>query len=131
MRGQSLVELALVLPVLVLLAIGTAAAVRVADARAGLDAATAAAAAAAARQPDAAGAASAGSLRFEAVAGAYPLTRPTLSLELGGFGRGGSVLAQADASVDLSWAPFPGLPGSLPLHSAATAAIEPWRSREG
>jgi Flp pilus assembly protein TadG len=128
-RGQSLVELALTLPVVLLLALGTAAAVRVADARSGLDAATAAAAAAAARQPDVALASAAARGRFQAVAAAYPLRGPALSFDGGAFDRGGSVLVHGEADVDLTWAPFPGLPAALHLTSTATAAIEPWRSR--
>jgi Flp pilus assembly protein TadG len=50
--GQALVELALCAPVVVFLALGTAAVVQVEDAAAGLDAATHAAATAAARAPD-------------------------------------------------------------------------------
>jgi Flp pilus assembly protein TadG len=128
-RGQALVELAITVPVLLLLTAGTVAVIRIADARSGLDAATAAAAAAAARQPDAAGASKAARDRFAQVAAAYPLNAPALTLQLGTFGRGGSVDATGRAGVDLSWAPFPGLPARLPLTARASAKIESWRSR--
>jgi Flp pilus assembly protein TadG len=129
MRGQALLELALSIPVLLLLSVGTVAVIRVADARSGLDAATAAAAATAARQADAVAAGAAARDRFTQLAAGYPLQSPSLTLDLGAFGRGCSVRATAQAGVDLSWAPFPGLPATISLRAAATATVEPWRSR--
>jgi hypothetical protein len=129
MSGQSLLELALALPILLLLSVGTVAVVRVADARSGLDAATSAAAAVAARQPDPASASAAAGRTFATLATAYPLRSPRLTLRLGSFSRGSSLEAAGVAAVDLSWAPFPGLPGELPLEAKASALIEPWRSR--
>ena len=129
MKGQSLVELALSLPALLLLGLGTVVVVRLADARSGLDAATAAAAAAAARQPDLASADRAADERFNALSHAYPLAASHLTVRLGGYNRGGTAEVVSSAQVDLSWAPFPGLPRMLTLQSQATVIIEPWRSR--
>ncbi|HLQ61743.1 MAG TPA: TadE/TadG family type IV pilus assembly protein [Candidatus Acidoferrales bacterium] len=120
--GQSLLELAICLPILLLLALGTVEVVRVADVRSGLDAATAAAAAAAARASDAGAAAQAGQARFREVLAGYPAESPALSLDLGGFGRGAVLTATGSAAA-------PGLPGSLRLTAVARAVVEPWRSR--
>ena len=68
-RGQSLVELAVALPAVLMLALGSAALLRLVDARSGLDGATAAAVADAARPSDAAAAGICGSRRFAAVVG--------------------------------------------------------------
>lgn len=128
LRGQSMVELALCAPILMLLALGAAAAVQVADASAGLDAATHAAAAAAVRAPDAAGAQSAAEQRFESMIAAYPLRSAVLHLTLGGFGRADQVVATASGSVDITWAAF-FLPGSVALKSAVVLYLDPWRTR--
>lgn len=127
--GQAIVELALVLPPLLALALGTVEAARVADAREGLDSATAAAATAAARAPDAASAASSATGAFTATVAAYPLENPSLSLDLGSFSRGASATASGTATVRLDFLPVPGLPARLPLTATTTARIEAWRSR--
>ncbi|HXI95084.1 MAG TPA: TadE/TadG family type IV pilus assembly protein, partial [Candidatus Acidoferrum sp.] len=75
-RGQSLVELAVCAPLIVLLTLGTAAAVQVVDASAGLQAATQAAAAEASRAPDAATAERTALARFEVMVADYPLRSP-------------------------------------------------------
>ena len=128
-RGQALVELAVTMPVLLLLVFGGAALARLADARAGLDAATAAALSEAVRAPDPAAAEAAGGLRFGALVAPYPLDAPSLALDLGDFRRGATATAVASASVDLAFAPVPGIPRKVVLHSSASARIEPWRSR--
>ena len=78
-RGQALAEVALCLPIVLTLALGSVAVARVADARGGLDAATAAAAQAAARAPAPASAAGAAGGVFEASVAAYGLTAPSLA----------------------------------------------------
>ncbi len=127
--GQAIVELTLVLPPLMALALGTVEAARVADAREGLDAATMAAATAASRAPDAASATSAGRAAFIASIAGYPLDSPALTLTLGTFPRGGTATASATATVRLDMAPVPGLPRSVLLSSISTGRIEAWRSR--
>ncbi len=127
-RGQALVEAAICLPLVTLLLLWTAAAVRVADARAGLDAATAAAAAAAARAPHQSRAAARAGGAFSAVSAHYPLERPALTLSTA-FARGGLVSATGTATVDLSFAPLPGLARHLPLTKTVLARVEDWRSR--
>lgn len=128
-RGQALVELALVTPPLLVLALGAVAATRVADARAGLDAATAAAALAAARAPSAAQAQAAGQSAFAAVASGYPLEAAAVRVDPGGFARGGTIVAAAAAGVSIAFVPVPGLPSSVHLQSTASAPAEPFRSR--
>jgi Flp pilus assembly protein TadG len=127
-RGQSLVELAVCAPLVVLLTLGTAAAVQVIDASAGLQAATQAAASEASRAPDAASAESAARARFQSMVAGYPLRSPHLSITSGGFSRTDEVIATAAGAVDISWA---GLffPGRLTLNSRAAVPLESWRSR--
>jgi Flp pilus assembly protein TadG len=120
-----LVELAVTLPVLVVLAFGGAEFVRIAITRAGLDAATAAAAGAAARAPNPSAADAAAAAAFDGVANGYGAPAPILSLDLGGFRRGGTVTATGQAALNL------GFDGTLTLEfrSTATARVEDWRSR--
>lgn len=127
--GQSMVELALCAPIVALLAVGAAAATQVADARAGLDAATQAAAAAAARAPDTASAQRAAQAQFGAVVAAYPLSRCTLRLDLGTFGRTGVVHAASSGWLDLAWASLLPFPARLDLEASAAADVEPYRTR--
>jgi Flp pilus assembly protein TadG len=130
-RGQALVELAVSLPVLVLLAVGAAQFVRLALTRAGLDAATAAAAAAATRAPSATSAATAGSAAFRAVSAGYGLDRSTMvTLAVGDFPRGGVVTATAQGSADLGLSGIPALRFAWRLSSSASARVEDWRSRQ-
>jgi Flp pilus assembly protein TadG len=128
-RGQALVELAVCLPVLLILAIGAAQFVRLAVARTGLDAATSAAAAAAARAPSAAEAVSAGRSGFAAVAVGYGLDPDALNLDTGGFVRGGSVTATGQADVALGFSGIAGFKPAWRLTSIASARVEDWRSR--
>jgi Flp pilus assembly protein TadG len=130
-RGQALVELAVSLPILVLLALGAAQFVRFALTRAGLDAATAAAAAAAARAPSAAAAGAAGSAAFQEVSAGYGLDRSaTVTLDSGDFLRGGLVTATAHADVGVGLSGIPALRLGSRLSSSASARVEDWRSRE-
>jgi Flp pilus assembly protein TadG len=126
-RGQSLVELAVCAPVVMLLALGAVASVQVIDARAGLDAATQAAAAEAARAPDPATAAIAASTRFDSMAAGYPLRSPRVSISIGAFGRTDEVVASGTGAVDVGWASLI-FPRRLTLEFRATVPIEPWRS---
>jgi Flp pilus assembly protein TadG len=130
-HGQALVELAVALPILVLLSLGAAQFVRLALTRAGLDAATAAAAAAAARAPSAIAAGAAGSAAFGEVSTGYGLERSaTVTIGTGDFPRGGSVTAAAQADVGFGWSGIPALRLGLRLSSTASARVEDWRSRE-
>lgn len=127
-RGQALVELAVCIPIVLLMAVGAAACVQVADAKSGLDAATQAAAATAARGPNAASATSAARHRFDAVVAAYPLRQPVMTVDLGGFQRNGLVTVTASASVDVGWAGLLRLPASVVLEARAVAHLESWRT---
>jgi Flp pilus assembly protein TadG len=126
-RGQSLVELAICAPLVMLLTLGAAAAVQVIDASAGLQAATQAAAAEASRAPDAASAESAARARFQSVLADYPLRSPQLSITAGHFSRTDEVIATSSGAVDISWAEL-FLPGPLTLNSRAAVPLESWRS---
>lgn len=128
-RAQALVELAVCAPIVALLGLGTAAAVQVAEARDGLDAATQAAVAAAARAPDAATAAAAARSRFAGVVAAYPVRDATFAIDTGRFNRGGTVVATATAVVDVGWAGFAVPERAVELRTMATAVLDPWRSR--
>jgi Flp pilus assembly protein TadG len=127
-RAQALLELALCAPVVILLALGTVAAVQVATARAGLDAATQAAANAAVRAPDAAGAAAAAHMRFSSVIAAYPVHSTRLVVETGGFERTGLITVSSSADIDLAWAVFVLLPSHVTLQSQVVLRLEPWRT---
>jgi Flp pilus assembly protein TadG len=127
-RGQSLMELALCAPILLLLTLGTGATVQIADARAGLDAATQAAAGAAARAPDSTSAAAAAQARFESVVSDYPLRAAALHLSLGDFNRVGQVTASSAAYVDVGWAALLLFPSHLALESYVVLRLEPWRT---
>jgi len=124
------VELAVTLPVLLMLAFGGLQFVRLAIASAGLDAATAAAAAAAARAPNATAASGSGSAAFAGVAAGYGLgPSAVVGVGLAGFQRGGTVTARGRCAVELGFSGVPALRLSWLLHSTATARIEDWRSR--
>jgi Flp pilus assembly protein TadG len=122
-----MVEMALCAPILMVLALGAAAAVQVAGAGAGLDAATQAAASAAARAPDAASAQSDAEQSFKSMIAGYPLRSAAIRLASGSFGRADQVVATASGSVDVAWAAF-FLPGRVGLESTVVVHVEPWRT---
>jgi Flp pilus assembly protein TadG len=126
-RGQSLVELAVSAPVILLLALGASATVQVVDARAGLDAATQAAAAEAARAGNPTQARAAAQIRFSSMVANYPVRSAHLTIDLGKFDRAGQVSAIASGTVDISWAAI-FLPSRLTLESRASVPVELWRS---
>ena len=126
-RGQSLVELAVCAPLVMMLALGTVATVEVVDARAGLEAATQAAADDAAGAPDPVSAERTAQARFAAVIAAYPVRSAVLRLTLGSFGRADEVAVTSSGRVDLLW-PALGAVGGLTLESRVTIPLEAWRS---
>lgn len=129
-RAQALLELALCAPLVILLALGTVAAVQVAGARAGLEAATQAAANAAARAPDPATAVAVAQQRFSSLVADYPLRSATLRVSVGDFDRGGHVTASSSARVDLGWAALLLLPSQVTLRSQVVRLLELWRTHE-
>lgn len=127
-RAQALVELAVCVPIVMVMAVGAAACVQVADARSGLDAATQAAAATAARAPDAATASASARRRFDSVVAAYPLRQPVISIALGGFQRASLITVTSAATVDIGWAGLLHLPLGAVLEARAVAHLESWRT---
>ena len=127
-RGQSLVELALCAPIVLLLALGAVATMEVADARAGLEAATSAAAGAAARAPDSATALTSAQQRFATVVAGYPLNSTSLQISVGDFSRGGNVTATSTGAIDLGWAAGLVFPGRMSVASKVVLQLEPWRT---
>jgi Flp pilus assembly protein TadG len=117
-KGQSLVELAICLPVVLALGLGTVTVVRAVDGAAGLQAATEAAVNTAARAADAGDAAAAAQSRFASVIGAYPVRRASLELQVGDFARGSTITATASGWVD-----------QVAVQARAQASVETWRSR--
>ncbi len=127
-RGQALVELAVCMPVALLLGLGAAGVVEVADAASGLRAATDAAVASAVRQPSAPAAIAAAEARFNVVLAAYPIRKGVLTLTAPSLARGASVTAMATGDVDLGWEALSFLPTSIHLTATASMRIEPWRT---
>lgn len=128
-RGQSLVELAVCAPVILLLTLGAAATVQVIDAQAGLEAATQAAAAVAARAPDPATATTAAQARFDSIVASYPLRSTELRITFRGFSRTDQAVATSVGTVDVSWAAMV-FPKRLLLQSRAAAPLESWRTHK-
>jgi Flp pilus assembly protein TadG len=120
-RGQALVELAVCMPVILLLGLGAAGVVQVADAAAGLRAATEAAVDAAVRAPSEARAVGLAQQRFRTVIGAYPIQNATLTVEPSTFARDAGFTAAAAGDVSLG-------PSSIHLTARATTRVEPWRT---
>ena len=127
-RGQALVELAVCMPVIMLLGLGAAGVVQVADAASGLRAATEAAVAAAVRAPSQAQAITLAGQRFRTVVGAYPIKNPILTISPSGFARDAAFTASAGGDVALGWEAMSFLPASVHLTATATMQVEPWRT---
>jgi Flp pilus assembly protein TadG len=128
-RGQSLLEFAICLPIVLSLGLGSAAVVQVADASTGLKAATAAAASAAARAPDAATAAAYAEARFASVISDYPVRSATLELPTTDFSRGSIVTLTGTGFTDVGWSSLALMPARVQLRAQATFRVEPWRTR--
>lgn len=129
-RGTALVETALVLPILLLLAFGVIGVGRVTQARMEVDAVARETARAAAQANDAGSAVNQGLARGQALAQGEGLTNGSLqlALDVGPFARGGAVVARASYTVSfgdlplLAWA-------QLRVGSVQREAIDPYRSR--
>jgi Flp pilus assembly protein TadG len=108
--GQALVELALLIPLLLLLAFGVVAVGRVTDAQMGVSAVAREEARAAALANDPAEAASQGMTRGQEVAAGYHLSDGSLQLAVNAsdFNRGGAVQASAHYTVSLADIPLLG-----------------------
>ena len=128
-RGQALVELAVCMPVILLLGLGSAGVVLVADAASGLHAATEAAVAAAVRAPSEAQALALANQRFAAVVAAYPIHNATLTIEPSSFARDAAFTATGGGDVALGWEAMSFLPASVHLTASASMQVEPWRTR--
>jgi Flp pilus assembly protein TadG len=122
MRGQALVELALCVPVILVLALGAVTVVQLVEAESGLQAATSAALSAAVRAPDSDKAIAAARSSFASVIAGYPLSSPSISIALGAFARGSLLTADATATVEAAGA-------HIALHVHTALRVERWRSR--
>ncbi len=122
MRGQALVELALCVPVILVLALGAVTSVQVLEAESGLQVATSAALNAAVRAPDPGAAIAAARSSFATVIAGYPLSSPSISVAVGAFARGSLLTADATATVEAAGAHI-----ALRVHAALQ--VERWRSR--
>jgi len=132
MRGQALVELAMAMPILLIIALGVVGAGRAIYARVAIDAAAREGARAVATAPDPCDA-SVGVSRARETAGAYGLDLSRLQAQVGGgCGRGSLRSVQVTYTVplqDLVYVPFLRLPGELTMSANATHMVEQYRSR--
>ena len=131
-RGQALVETALILPLLLLYALGILAVGEVVREYMAVRSAATQAAFAAARAPSASSAVSAGRLAARDAVSLSRVRDFTVALEVGTFARGGVATATATGYVDLG--PFPivreVLGERFRLRWRSRALIEPYRSRQ-
>lgn len=130
-EGQALVETALVVPVLLILAFGVILAGRLTHATVAVQAAAREAGRALAAAPSEAQGIEDAEERGMAVAAGYDLApdRFRLSLDSGGFDRGGTVTAQANYRVVLADLPLLGR-ADFSVGSTHRERIEMYRSRE-
>ena len=129
-RGQALVELALTIPLLLLLAFGVVAVGRVIDAQMGVSAVAREEARAAVLAAGPAEASSLGLARGREVAAGYHLDNGSLQLavDAGGFERGGEVRATARYTVTLADLPLLGWT-RVSVGSTHLERIDLYRSR--
>jgi len=128
--GQAIIEMALVVPMLLLLAFGVVAVGRVTQAQMAVSAVARESAASAAMANDAAEAVARGTVRGRAVAEGYHLANGTLQfvIDAGTFARGGAVEASAHYEVVLNDLPLLGWV-RVPVNSHHRERIDPYRSR--
>lgn len=129
-RGQSLVEAALVLPLLLLLTFGVLGVGRVLQAQMGVTAVAREAARVGALSTSPGQAAALASAQGQAVAQGYQLTNGSLQLTVdpGSLARGGRVRAEARYTVWLQDLPLPGWL-HVSVHSAHIERVDLYRSR--
>ena len=129
-RGQALVEVALVVPLLLVLAFGVVGVGRVVHAQMGVAGVAREAARAGALADTAAEALALGSARGRDVAAGYQLSNGSfqLAVDPGSFARGGQVRAVARYEVALDDLPLLGW-ARVPLTSTHVERIELYRSR--
>src|SRR5581483_1465398 len=129
-RGQALIEVALVLPMLLILAFGVVGVGKVIEAKMGVSAVAREAARAAALANNGEEAWTRGMLRGQDVAAGYGLGNGSLELTVapGSFRRGGAVQAGTSYSVDLASLPLMGW-FHVRVSSVHQEQIDPYRSR--
>jgi Flp pilus assembly protein TadG len=132
MRGQALVEMAIAMPILLVLALGVVGAGRAIHARVALEAAAREGARAVATAPDPCDAAVAVARARETAQG-YGLALEQLTVEVsGGCDRGSLRRVMVGYTVplrDLVFMPFLQLPGQVTMTARATHVVEQYRSR--
>ena len=129
-RGQALIEVALVIPVLLLLAFGVVGAGRLVHAQMGVAGVVREAARAGALADTAAEARARGEARGQDVARGYRLDNGSfqLTVDPGGFARGGQVRVAARYEVALEDLPLLGW-ARIPVQSTHVERVEMYRSR--
>lgn len=131
-KGQALVELALSLPLLLMLALGVVGAGRAIHARVAIDAVAREGARAVATSPTPCDSSIAVGRARETAQG-YRLDLSRLQVQVGGScERGGLLTVQVTYTVllqDLAFVPFLELPGEVPMRASATHMVEQYRSR--
>lgn len=127
---QALIEAALVIPVLLLLAFGVVAVGRVAEAKMGVSAVARESARAGALANDPADAVAQGMARGRAVAAGYRLSNGSLqiAIDAGGFSRGDRVRADVSYQVSLTDVPLLGTAG-ITVSSVHVERVDLYRSR--
>jgi Flp pilus assembly protein TadG len=132
MRGQALVEMAIAMPILLVLALGVMGAGRAIHARVALEAAAREGARAVATAPDPCDAAVAVARARETARG-YGLDLARLTVQVsGGCDRGSLRRVMVGYTVplrDLAFMPFLQLPGQVTMTARATHVVEQYRSR--
>jgi len=127
MRGQAIVEAAMVLPLMLVLVLGVFAVGVVGRTDAALLAVSQEAARAAATASDPAEAAAHGVARGTQVADGYRLQGTTVIVDARDFRPGGRIRADATVRVSLAFIPIFG-PSELTLHHQHTEPVDPFRN---
>jgi len=132
MKGQALVEMAMAMPILLVMALGVMGAGRAIHARVALDAVAREGARAVATAPDPCRAEAAVARAREAAQG-YGLDLARLAVQVGGGCRRGDLRTVAVSYTvplrDLAFVPFLRLPGGVTMTARSTHVVEQYRSR--
>ena len=126
-RAAATIEVALLVPIIIVLLLFTVAGARLTDTRGDIDGAARDAARAASVQPtpEAARAAAEESVRVSLAERSRPCSLSRVAVDLSRFVAGGTVAVEVACGVALDDLAFPGLPGTKVLTSRFVAPIDP------